>query len=383
MAGFLHRVVAPIAPPHPAPFGPATFHVETSGADGDNDCVVEASPCRTIEHALTFAVDEDTIAIGPGTFVESGLKLDYELTIRGDPSGGTTIDAGGAPSSIFDISYAPIVGTTDVRHITISHLTLTGSTGGLGAIDNSWTGVVTISGSTIRDNTSIAGGGVTNNGDLTIVGSTITGNAANDPNSGGGNGGAIYGWFLSDTTVVDSTISSNSASRAGGGIYTDGRLTVVNSTIDGNAAVEGGGGIANINGWPGSAISIVNSTISGNSSSSGGGGIASHGPLDLRNAIVAGNTAPIHPEVSGTIDSQLASIVVIPAGLTLADILDPAGLADHGGPTQTIGLSNVAKNPAKGKGDAPTCAAAPVSGLDQRGLSRTPPCDIGAYELQP
>ncbi len=81
--------------------------------------------------------------------------------------------------------------------------------------------------------------------------------------------------------------------------------------------------------------------------------------------------------------TKLASIVGIPAGLTLADILDPAGLADNGGPTETIALTDSATNPARHKADAATCAAAPVGGLDQRGLPRAAPCDIGAYELQP
>jgi hypothetical protein len=79
----------------------------------------------------------------------------------------------------------------------------------------------------------------------------------------------------------------------------------------------------------------------------------------------------------------LASIIGIPNGLTLADILDPAGLVDHGGPTKTIALTDSATNAAVDTGDAATCAAAPVNGLDQRGLPRTPPCDLGAYELQP
>jgi hypothetical protein len=69
--------------------------------------------------------------------------------------------------------------------------------------------------------------------------------------------------------------------------------------------------------------------------------------------------------------------------MTLADILDPAGLQGNGGPTQTIALTDSTTDPALDHGDAATCAAGPVDGLDQRGFPRTPPCDIGAYELQP
>jgi hypothetical protein len=132
---------------------------------------------------------------------------------------------------------------------------------------------------------------------------------------------------------------------------------------------------------------ILNSTISGNSAAAVGGlYIDPHGTSTIRNSVIAGNEGVFNTddlfdgEGTATIGN---SIVGIPAGLTLADILDPAGLADNGGPTQTIALTDAPTNPAIDNGHAATCAAAPVSGLDQRGQPRTPPCDIGAYELQP
>ena len=100
--GFLHRVVVPIAP-FSSPVGPATFDVGTSGTDGDNDCLAQTSPCETIEHALTFAVDGDTITIGTGTFVEQDLRVGCTVTISGDPAGGTTIEALAGFGPIFEI----------------------------------------------------------------------------------------------------------------------------------------------------------------------------------------------------------------------------------------------------------------------------------------
>jgi hypothetical protein len=59
--------------------------------------------------------------------------------------------------------------------------------------------------------------------------------------------------------------------------------------------------------------------------------------------------------------------------------LDPAGLANNGGPTQTIALR--AGSPAVNAGNEPVCAAAPVNNLDQRGYARPGTgCSIGAYE---
>jgi hypothetical protein len=77
------------------------------------------------------------------------------------------------------------------------------------------------------------------------------------------------------------------------------------------------------------------------------------------------------------------SLIGVPSGLTLADILDPAGLADNGGPTSTIALVQGAANPAIDTATSAVCAAAPVNAVDQRGLPRPAACDIGAFEIQP
>ena len=42
-------------------------------------------------------------------------------------------------------------------------------------------------------------------------------------------------------TLTNSTMSGNSASLQGGGIYNHGTLTLTNSTISGNSASQGGG----------------------------------------------------------------------------------------------------------------------------------------------
>ncbi len=64
-------------------------------------------------------------------------------------------------------------------------------------------------------------------------------------------------------------------------------------------------------------------------------------------------------------------------------LLDPTGLANNGGATQTIALQ--ADSPAINAGDESVCAAAPVNNLDQRGYVRrgvgSTNCSIGAYEF--
>jgi uncharacterized protein YgiM (DUF1202 family) len=139
---------------------------------------------------------------------------------------------------------------------------------------------VTISGG----QTSGDGGGIRNDGTLTITNSTISGNNAN--NAGGG----IYN-ASGTLTITNSTISGNSAGGGGGGIDNDfGTATITNSAISGNSATNGdGGGIFNTN-----TLTITNSTISGNSAAgflTVGGGIINYGTLEITNSTISGNSA--------------------------------------------------------------------------------------------
>ena len=52
----------------------------------------------------------------------------------------------------------------------------------------------------------------------------------------------------------------------GGGIFNDGTLTLTNSTVSGNTATYYGGGIYNYG-----TVTLTNSTVSGNSANWGGG----------------------------------------------------------------------------------------------------------------
>jgi hypothetical protein len=69
---------------------------------------------------------------------------------------------------------------------------------------------------------------------------------------------------------------------------------------------------------------------------------------------------------------------------TAAAPLDPmlGGLANNGGPTQTMAL--LSGSPAIGKGDTNTCQNVPINDKDQRGLARNSAarsaCDVGAYD---
>jgi predicted outer membrane repeat protein len=131
---------------------------------------------------------------------------------------------------------------------------------------------LTIVDSTITGNTALHSGGgiIFEDGPLTIVESTISGNTAGD----GGGGGL---WLDDiDGTISDTTISGNTAGDGGGGIYLyETLMTISNSTLSGNSAARGGAlyiKTYDLDDY-GSATFIENSTISGNHATQDGGAI--------------------------------------------------------------------------------------------------------------
>ena len=127
-----------------------------------------------------------------------------------------------------------------------------------------------------------AGGAISNNGQLTIAGSTLFNNHAP-----GAVGGAIYNAGIA--TITNSALYGNAADAGGqgGGIYSAGILTIVNSTLSGNIGSLGGGAIVN-----GNNLVIRNSTFDNNQSPNSGGAIANtSGPLTISGSTFFSNTS--------------------------------------------------------------------------------------------
>jgi hypothetical protein len=313
-------------------------------------------------------------------------------------------------------------GGTDfyLSDVTITDSDITGNTGyyqGGGLhLDGS---TVTIARSTINDNTvpmddiGYFGGGIFSGegydddsqqvyySDLTIVDSTLSGNSAVG-------GGAIFNYYGNILTVLNSTLSDNSAAIGGGLLNLYGLFTIANSTISGNQANQMnsfggyGGGIWNVSEYVDTQSAdnstIVLSTVTGNSATDFGGGIANLvGGFQMFGSIVSGNSAPDAGEInddSGGIYSVFnllgensrttaQAIVGLTPGPNLIATSDDANiplgailsttLADNGGPTETHAL--VSNSPAIDILPDFVCVAGNPLGLDlsadQRGEPRS------------
>ena len=84
-------------------------------------------------------------------------------------------------------------------------------------------------------------------------------------------------------------------------------LTIGNSTLSGNSASYGGGGVFNTSGrWTGAVLTINNRTFSGNSAGYSGGGIDNNGyeivgaTATLNNSMISGNSSAVQVVVFTT-----------------------------------------------------------------------------------
>jgi hypothetical protein len=165
---------------------------------------------------------------------------------------------------------------------------------------------VTLQNCVVTGNTTGGGEGagvfVFSYGQLNVVNSTISGNTATTAGGNVGDGGGIGTGFYSELRITNSTIAGNSATGRGGGISiaAGGSLVVANSTISGNSAGLHGGGAYFYGQAIGQGLVFRNATIANNTATGLGGGIGVAGgsaytnnALVLQNSTVAGNSAGV------------------------------------------------------------------------------------------
>ncbi len=201
-----------------------------------------------------------------------------------------------------------------------------------------------ISGLTIASGMTEYGGGIDNNGTLTLTDCTISGNIATSSNLDYGFGGGIFNAANSSLTVTDCTIYGNgSVSEVepfqyhgyGGGINNDGgTVTVSGSTIAGNGSNFGGGIFNNQN----STFTINNSSIDDNNG--GGAGVDNFGTFSIIGSTLANNDS-VNVTNSGTLSLTNSTIFGLDAPFGGSE-----GVVNDGAATVTD--STIADNPQGG-----------------------------------
>jgi len=291
-------------------------------------------PYAAIQSAINDAVNDDTILVYDGTYVEninfSGKAISVKsvngadsTTIDGNASGsvvnfvsgegsgsvldGFTIRNGNGGGGIACVLSSPAItnctisGNTasggggiycDRSSPTITNCTISGNSasnygGGIACVVSSSPAITncTISGNSVSAS-EYGGGGIfcVVSSSPVITNCTISGNTASD-------GGGIYCRYSSSPTITNCTIIGNTAGVFGGGIYCSDTSspTITNCTISANTATEGGGGIYCYSSSP----AITNCTITGNTADYGGG-ISSHfASPTITNCTITGNTADV------------------------------------------------------------------------------------------
>ena len=372
---------------------------------GDHACITAAATCtlRAAVQEANAIGGANTILIPPGYYrltippaTEAGFAGQDDAGAGDlDITGTLTIRGAGARQTIVDGNHLDrVFSIANNATASISDMTITGgdSTGGGtskeidlgGGIYN--TGTLTLDRMALVKNNADGGGAV-----FSIPGSNITIRdsllAHNTAFEAGGvrfdSGGEVVNTTITDNRLLplpnesyaqDPKLASALADEItgyGGGIDHRGGadLTIVNSTITNNHATKAGGGLNS-----GQAYAAVSPQTA----------IAR---VRLLNTIIANNTASAGPancnvqdmviqSTGHNLDSDGSCFLTAPGDLPKHDpLLGP--LADNGGPTDTQAL--LSGSPAIGAGATAGCPQ-----TDQRGVARPQgACDIGAYQSVP
>jgi hypothetical protein len=375
---------------------------------------------------LRQAIDDANGAAGPDTITISATgtitlmgalpAIADSVEINGPGQALLTIDAGGA-SQVF-IANGGVSAT--IRDLV--------ATNGLGLMNGGAIfdgGTLTLTRVTVSNSTASSyGGGIEVAGGAKLDASeiTVSGNSGNI--SINGTGGGINVESGGTLHLDDSTVSGNSSTDNAGGVRVQGTATIRRSTINGNMALGGfAGGIgvtsATEEGGAGS-LKLENSTVTDNSATTTGGGMWAGGNVDVVSSTFSSNSAPMGANVAaegGGTATLLNSIVAAPlngpncvvSGGTLTSLghniddgsapgscgfaasgdqvgVDPklGALVDNGGPTLTRAPAD--DSPAVNHGTAEGLVASANGRVtDQRGVLRPvgSDADIGAVELAP
>lgn len=360
-----------------------------------------------IAPAIAAATSGDTVNVAAGTY-QGGFTIAVTMNLVGAGAGATVISGGGpvitigpaATSSTLTVSISGVTITGGVTHSSLgsSPAGVIAAGGGVEIPANGIgpAGVVTISHSVITGNLVMPtastpsgpnypcpggqcpfneahGGGIDNNGVLTLRDSTVTDNQAVGVN---GQGGGIYSTGTGRLTLIGATVTRNQALAPtsmvgryaeGGGIFAaaGGTLTVMHSVVSHNTSsltstlpVTAGGQTINmvangggIHADDGASTTIENTTINDNSVSAidpGGPANAINaaiqvGQLTMDNSVISHNRVSSTTATDGVTDPSPTAFDTGGQGGTLE--VDEGGTISHSRITDNSSTSTSAHGP--------------------------------------
>ena len=222
-------------------------------------------------------------------------------------------------------------------------------------------GTLSLTNGQVLNNSADHGGGLYGgDGSLTVTGTTITGNSANN------NGGGIYMASDTDLTLTNATLTNNDADASaglGGGLYMNGDSIAIDGgdissndayrgggvyvnqasisalldgglTVNSNHASNDGGGLYVVSGV---SLTLDAVTLDGNHADDDGGGIYTNGTLTVTDSAITNNTSD--DDAGGIYNSGTLSLTDTAVDSNSADSVVGAGggIRDNGTTTLTGG----------------------------------------------
>ena len=398
-------------------YGPGTITDGTmrfNQALGNGGAIMQDSSMLTVTNVLVR--DNSSAGVGAGiaaraALTNSHLWLETSSVISNAAAlngGGLYNTASNGLTSMVDVASSSIIANRVIATDTVA--------GVGGGVLNGWSegvaggvALMHLSQTLVTDNLAQRGGGIAN---LDATG---------------------YPTRTAHVDISQSTLARNiavgvgSERGTGGGLFnSNGTATVVNSTVSGNQAVGDdtvlggrGGGIGNVGRGITTTVEVVNSSLAFNEATQAGGGIAvvsqvttTATSIDVGNTLIVSNVLTVTESVSNAVALAMISAPQVitdtescslenglstsmggniedgaACGLTTAEDLQNTlvvleGLALNGGATPNHMIKSTGA--AFDGGVDALCTAAPVNGVDQRGISRPQgaSCDVGAVELE-
>jgi hypothetical protein len=296
--------------------GPGAKKVTVSGND--------ESSVFVISKPVTATISGLTVTDALGSFAAGGILNYGALTLSNDVvTGNTAVPGAFGPGGVMNL-----FGTLTLSDDAITNNTAEPGADGAGGVEN-FLGTLTIAGTTISGNAGDQGGGINNDGPLSITDSDILNNAC--PTGSQGGGGILT---FASASLTNSVVSGNT----GGGIdittgfgYPTGTLTVSDSAIVNNSGQALGGGISAYS----SDVVVTGSTISDNTATTYGGGIylapaffTQSCALTVTDSTFQGNqviaTEPAGPGGGGAIHADVGATISVSGSVFLGNTVTTA-----------------------------------------------------------